>query len=340
MDLRFLRGRARLDWSYYDKRSYDQIFSVPTSPATGYSSITRNAGDLSNKGLEVSLQVVPVETPKFYWMSRFNWSKNSSKVVDLAPGVESIAIAGYSWPGIRLMEGAPYGVIWGYGYQRENSEKFLPDGSLNPAYSKYAWKQGQILIGDDGIPLWDDEQKMLANIQPDFTGNIYNTMRYGPFTLSTLFNYRKGGDILKFDLNYTITTGEASVTGHRGDTYVYKGLNANTLQPNTVELVRNRDFWLDYGAYNHHENQIEDGSFFKLQEVSLQYNLPQAIVRPLGVNVLSVYFTGYNLWINTNYSSGDVAGSNYGSTNAGGAAYHFFVQPSTRQYSFGVRTSF
>jgi hypothetical protein len=290
--------------------------------------------------LEVSLQVVPVETPKFYWSSRFNWSKNSSKVVDLAPGVESIAIAGYSWPGIRLMEGAPYGVIWGYGYQRENSEKFLPDGSLNPAYSKYAWKQGQILIGDDGIPLWDDEQKMLANIQPDFTGNIYNTMRYGPFTLSTLFNYRKGGDILKFDLNYTITTGQASITKNRGDTYVYKGLNVNTRQPNTVELVRDRAFWLEYGAYNHHEVQIEDGSFFKLQELTLQYALPQTLTQRVGVNTMSVYFTGYNLWINTDYSSGDVAGSNYGSTNAGGAAYHFFVQPSTRQYSFGVRTSF
>jgi hypothetical protein len=329
-----------VDWSYYDKKSYDQIFSVPSSPATGYSSITRNAGDLRNKGFEISLQVVPVETQNFYWTSRLNWTKNSSKVVDLAPGVNSIQIAGYWWPGLRLMEDAPYGVIWGYGYQREHSEKFLPDGSENPDYHPFAWKQGQILIGDDGFPLWDDEQKVLANIQPDWTGNIYNTMRYGPVTLSTLFNFRKGGDILKFDLNYTITRGTAGITANRGDKYTYKGLNVNTRQPNTVELTRDYDFWRDYGAYNNHENQIEDGSFVKLQELTLQYRLPDFLTSRAGLGSLDVFFSGYNLWISTDYSSGDVQGSNYGSTNAGGTAYHFFLQPSVRRYSFGIRTSF
>ncbi len=85
-ELRMIQGRARLDMSYYDKRSYDQIFSVPSSPATGYSSITRNAGDIRNKGIEATLNLVPWQAPDARWDVNLNWSRNRSTVIDLAPG--------------------------------------------------------------------------------------------------------------------------------------------------------------------------------------------------------------------------------------------------------------
>lgn len=335
LDLRGLDGRARLDFSYYNKKSFDQIFSVPSSNATGFSSITRNAGDLQNKGIEISLQTVPIRAGDFRWDLRMNYSRNRSSVIDLAPGVESIYLAGYSWPQIRIMEGVPYGVIWGYGFAREHSD---PN---DPEYKPLPKDQGQILIGDDGLPVWDDRLKVIGSTEADWMGNLYSSFQYGPVALSGVLTTRQGGQILNFDLNYTVNRGIASVTEARNSPYVYKGLNVNTRQPNTVEIIRDRDYWQDeYGYYDHHEYQIEDGSFIRLQELTLSYQVPARLLGRFGVDNMTLFASGYNLWIDTDFSYGDPQGSNYGSTNAGGAAYRFFLPPSTRRYSIGARASF
>src|SRR5262249_6909662 len=110
LELRFLEGRFRADISGDNKSSYDPIFSVPSSSVSGFTSITRNAGDLRNKGLEITLGGTPIDLGKVSWNTRLTWSKNWSEVLKLAPGVTSISLAGYSWPQIRIMEGEPYGV--------------------------------------------------------------------------------------------------------------------------------------------------------------------------------------------------------------------------------------
>lgn len=321
IELRMLRGRARLDVSYYDKRSYDQIFSVPSSAATGYTSITRNAGDLRNKGLEVSSHLVPVNSDRLRWDVRVNWSRNRSTVEALAPGVTSIPLAGYAFPQIRIMEGVPYGVIWGTGFLRN--------------------EKGQVLIGDDGLPLWDDQQKVIGNTQPDWMGNLSTSFQSGPFTISALLNTVQGGDILNFDLNYTVNLGIAKITELRGTEYVYEGVNVNTGEPNTVKIIRDQDYWMnEYGGYNKNEYQVEDGSHVRLQEVSLQYRLPTSITSRLGVDNASLVLSGHNLKIWSDFSYIDPAGSNYGASNAGGTAYRFFLPPPVRSYNIAVRASF
>ncbi|HEX7118519.1 MAG TPA: SusC/RagA family TonB-linked outer membrane protein [Longimicrobiales bacterium] len=339
LDLRGLNGRASLDIAYYDKRSYDQIFDVPASPATGYDEITRNAGDLRNKGVEVSLQLVPVQTEDFRWDLQLNYARNRSTVLELAPGVESIYLAGYSWPQIRIMAGEPYGVIWGYGYERDENGNVLiygpsaaDDGNAREAIS------GQPTT--PGYPIWDDELKVIGNIQPDWTGSLYSAFRYGPFNLAALFTTRQGGDILNFDLNYTISNGTAGITANRGDEYVYEGVNADTGEPNDQVVIRDKAFWQNYGAYNHHENFIEDGSFIRLQSLSLSYDVPSSLVSRLGMSSVQLYAQGDNLKIWTAYSYGDPLGSNYGSTNAGGNAFKFFLPPPARSFSIGLRAGF
>ena len=112
-----MAGRSG-EMSLYRKSSYDQIFSVPSSSSTGFTTISRNAGNLRNKGIELSIGGRPIETRLFSWDGRINWAKNRSEVLSLAPGVTSIYLSGYSWPQIRIMEGQPYGVIWGYGWKK------------------------------------------------------------------------------------------------------------------------------------------------------------------------------------------------------------------------------
>ncbi len=191
------------------------------------------------------------------------------------------------------------------------------------------------------MPLWDDRLKVIGTTEADWLGNLYTAFQYGPVSVSGLVTTRQGGQILNFDLNYTVARGIASVTEARNTPYVYKGLNETTRQPNTVEIIRDQEYWQDeYGYYDHHEYQIEDGSFIRLQEVSLAYQLPPSLLGRLGVEAMTLFASGYNLWIDSDFSYGDPQGSNYGSTNAGGGAYRFFLSPTTRRYSVGVRASF
>lgn len=320
-DLRFLQGRATLELSYYDKRSYDQIFSVPSTPSTGYSSITRNAGDLRNKGWEVTLQTVPFQSPNTRWDMRLNWAKNTSTVERLAPGVVSIYLAGYSWPNIQIMADEPYGVIWGNGFERT--------------------EDGQILIGEDGWPIMDDELIVLGKTQPDWFGNVYSSFRYGPFTLSGLLTHQQGGDIFDFTLNYTVGRGVHKWTLDRGTTFVYPGIRASTGQPNDIEIVRDENYFRnELGGYLRSENNVEGATNTKLQELSLQYQLPRWFLDKVGLSTGQLFLTGHNLFIWTDFSLGDPQGSNYGDTNAGGQYYHMFVAPSLRSWSLGLRTNF
>ena len=320
-DLRFLQGRAMLEFSYYDKKSYDQIFSVSSTPATGFHSITRNAGDLRNEGWEVTLQTVPFQSPNTRWDLVANWSKNRSTVKELAPGVTNIYLAGYSWPNIRIQRDEAYGVIWGNGFERT--------------------EDGQVLIGEDGWPIMDDQLIVLGNVQPDWLGNLYTSFRYGPFRLSGLINHVQGGDVFNFTLNYTVGRGVHNWTLERGSTFVYPGIRKSTGQPNDIEIVKDENYFRrELGGYLRSENNVEKGTATYLQELTLQYSLPQDILDRVGMGPTQLYVTGHNLAIWTDFSLGDPQGSNYGDTNAGGQYYHMFVAPSLSSFSVGLRTNF
>lgn len=318
LELRLLQGRVSTELTYYDRSSRDQIFAVPASDATGYGTILRNAGALRNRGVELSIGATPIQTESFSWNVRANYSRNRSSVISLAPGVESIYLAGYSYPQIRIMKDEGYGVIWGFGYERNEN--------------------GQILVSDDGMPVVSDQLSALGNIQPDWLGNVHSTFTFRSLSLSGLLDIRQGGDILNDNLYYTIPNGTAKITEQRNDQYVWQGVNANTGQPNTTAVTRDRSYWRAYALVQ--ENLIEEGSSIRLRELTLSYKLPSSLLDRIGASAMSLYLTGRNLWIDTPFSQGDPEGNTVGSNNAGGSAFYFFPAPSTRSYGVGMRVTF
>ena len=91
-DLRFFLDRIRLDFTYYNQKSLDQIVDIAISGASGYTAKTVNAGRIDNKGVEILLALTPVKTADFRWDVTFNYAKNKNKVVELAEGVENFAL--------------------------------------------------------------------------------------------------------------------------------------------------------------------------------------------------------------------------------------------------------
>lgn len=233
LELRFFGGRARADMSAYRKSSYDQIFSVPSSSVTGYTNITRNAGDLRNTGVEVTLRGRPLEIGEFSWDAGVNWARNRSEVLKLAPGVTSIGLAGYSWPQIRIMEGQPYGVIWGYGFKRNCVDP-------NPCFTTSP--SGTMLIGNDGYPIRTDELRNLGTVMPDWTGSFTSEVRFGSVAVSGLADVRHGGKLLNFETQYEVNNGRSILTNDRYTWVVHEGVNVNTGQANTVRLFKDQDY--------------------------------------------------------------------------------------------------
>jgi TonB-linked SusC/RagA family outer membrane protein len=331
LELRFFGGRAHSDVSVYRKSSYDQIFRVPSSSVTGYTSIVRNAGDLSNKGIEVSLGGRPLQFGKFSWDANVNWAMNKSKVLSLAPGVTSITLAGYSWPQIRIMEGQPYGVIWGYGWKRNCVAN-------DPCYSGVP--SGTMLISDDGYPIKSDELRNLGTVMPNWTGNITSEVHYGNFGLSGLVDVRNGGHILNFETQYEVSNGRSIFTEDRYTWTVQPGVNVNTGQPNAVRVFKDQSYYpLIYGQ-DRHESQIEPAGYAKLREISLSYRLADRFAKWMALQGATVYVTGRNLGVWSDFSLGDPEGDVYGGQNAGGQYFRQFNEPQTRSFLVGLRTLF
>jgi TonB-linked SusC/RagA family outer membrane protein len=319
LELRLLKGRASAEMTAYDKTTRDQIFAVPSSAATGYTSILRNAGDLRNRGVEFTLSGTPIQTSAVTWNVRANWAKNRSSVVELAPGVTNIYLAGYSYPQIRIMKDEGYGVIWGFAYERNAA--------------------GEVLVGNNGMPIPSRSLSSIGNIQPDWIGNLQSGVTYRGISLSGLVDIRHGGDILNFEKWYTVPQGTAKVTEQRNDMYVYPGVNATTGQPNTVAVRRDRAYYTAW-ATAVQENLVEDGSYVKLREATLAWQVPPRLLGHAAMQSLQLYFTGHNLMMDTPFTSGDPEGNTVGSDNAGGTALHFFNTPTTRSYTFGLRANF
>jgi outer membrane receptor protein involved in Fe transport len=331
LELRLFGGRARANLSVYRKSSYDQIFSVPSSSVTGYTSIVRNAGDLRNNGVELSLGGRPIEIGDFSWDVNVNWAKNKSKVLSLAPGVTSIYLSGYSWPQVRIMEGQPYGVIWGYGWKRN----CVAD---DPCFDNVP--EGTVLISDDGLPIKSDELRNLGTVMPNWTGSVSTQFNFKNFGLSALVDVRNGGKILNFETQYEVTNGRSIFTADRYTWTVEQGVNINTGEPNAVRVFKDREYYRNLYGQDRHENQIEPAGYTKLREVSVSYRLGDALAQRLSLQGATVYLTGRNLAVWSDFSLGDPEGDVYGGQNAGGQYFRQFNAPQTRSFVFGVRTIF
>ncbi|MEX2370392.1 MAG: hypothetical protein WD578_05240 [Bacteroidales bacterium] len=175
IDARMFQSRIDLSASYFNNTTFDQIMPLQVSQATGYNSLYINAGEMLNKGVELSLGLVPVRTPEFEWSLRANYTKVQNEVVELYEGLDALDIQRAPFGGVvlRASVGDPYGQLWGH--------DFLYDDEGN----KVILANGYYAQTPDLVPL--------GSILPDYTVGIRNTFAYKNFDFSFLIDIRKGG---------------------------------------------------------------------------------------------------------------------------------------------------
>ena len=296
-------NRVTLDASLYSKSTRNQIFDVEISGASGFDRKWVNAGEISNKGLEALLGINILESPTgLRWSTTFNYARNRSRVVDLAPDVETIVLAtgGFGDVVVEARKGQPYGAIRGYRYLRDAQGRHITTA---------------------GRPMAEDTLSVLGNIQPDWTGGWGNQLAFGNFSLNTLLDIRRGGELYSVTNMFGEYAGvlENTIQGREVDWdnpgIVFDGIDVVTGQPNT----RNRTAEAFYhGQFGRTERYVYDAGYVKLREVRLSFDLPSTWAsRIMGAQSASLALTGRNLKMWTNvpnidpefaYSSGNDQG--------------------------------
>lgn len=286
----FLNNRLSIDLAYYNTNSIDQILNVQTSAASGYEYQLINAGKINNRGLEIQLNGVPLKTSDFKWDVNVNYATNRSKVIALdAEGLLTRYVIGTAGPQIVAEVGERYGAIYGGAYRRN--------------------KNGNILVGDNGLPLRDPTNKILGYFQPDWTGALTNTFSYKHLTLSVLIDASFGASLYSSSAATGTRAGVYANTvfgrsaefggltwtdangNIRDDGVIFEGVNVNTGQANDIKISAESYYNASNGI---HEKYVYDASYIKLRNISLSYTFDPKAIRKLGLYGLRITAVAHN----------------------------------------------
>ncbi len=312
--------RITVDATYYNKVTRDQIIPLTVAPATGFSSAVINAGKVTNRGIEMSITAKPLRMANgFQWTSTVNWVRNRNKVDSLAPGLAATQIAAQWGAEIQAREGEPYGVLWGYAYERDTVT-----GKLFTA---------------GGLPIQTTSKRILGNVNPDWTGGWSNEFRYKSVSLSTLLDARRGGQNFSIGNWWGQYAGilESTLKGREVDWnnpgLVVDGIDKATGKPNTVNVTA-EDY--NHSVYPVPEAALYNSGFIKLREVRMSWEVPASLASKMRASGLNIALVGRNLMTWTDFPNYDPENST--SAGNGGQGFDMGAMPTTRQ--FGINLSF
>ncbi len=253
-DWRFLDNRIGFDVTYYHINSKDQFIELPAPSGSGYTSYYVNAGSIVNKGIELTMNAVPIKTEDFSWQTALNYAQNTNKVEKLHDDLRNPITTG---------------VAEGY------DSKFVKDGSIGDIYV-YKFKrdsQGRIMLDDDSKPRKTETTELIGNANPDWSLGWSNNLTYKGFSLGILFSAKFGGKV--------VSQAEAMLDGYgvskrTADARDAGGVEIDAVDKdgNAVSKISARDYYTTIGGRNGiKEPYVYDRTNIRLSQLSLSYTL-------------------------------------------------------------------
>ena len=285
LDFGVLDNRVLLTADAYQSETSNLLLGRTLPWTTGYTSQLQNVGAVTNRGVELSLSTVNIDTDFFGWETTLNVSANRNEVSQLYGGLTELSA------GSSTQVGEPLGTFVGFKvlglYQPGEACLVITPSECQPGEYKLQDTDGNKVINNS-------DRVNLGNPQADYYGGLNSNMRFGPVTLDAFLNFSVGNEIYNSSMRYLGLVGGAS--NERADRSLRRWTpqNQNTDVPRANAL---RDNTRLYSAY------IEDGTFVRLQTLSLSYQVPTGLVPAVEAARLTV--TGQNLWIATDYSGYD-----------------------------------
>ena len=354
LELRFFNGRLGVDYAYYDNKSINQIITPRLSQTTGYILLSTNAGDITNKGMELSISGTPISKKDFSWDMMLNISGNRGKLQNLITGTSVLYVTDVQ---VGTAKAASFN---GGNYMAISGSKWTRDSKGNV-----------VVDADTGMPISDNATTYeVGNRESTFIGGLSNSFRYKNLSFSFLFDFRVGGDIYNgtdnimtnagmslrsldresLTLTGVVQTGTETIDGKtvpvysEPRTFEYKAgqmYNFKGQQTSGDYIIRN--YWSDTYYGKETANYLVKTNWLRLRSLSINYSLPAKLLAKQKVlKDVSFNLTGTNLWLLTNYKGLDpensVAGS--GVTGSSSVGIDYAGVPSTAGVSFGINVKF
>lgn len=333
LEARFLNNRLGLDATWYKSNATNQIIGISLDPFSGYNSKLVNAGDIQNKGIEMTLRARPIENENFTWDMEFNYSANENTIEELAEDVTQYSLGGFDNFNIMAEVGGDYGVIIGSKFRRVEDES-------SPFF-------GRILVDSDGLPLASTDKHVLGSQQPDALLGITNILKYKNFSFSFLLSASIGGEIFSGTNHALQRSGLAAVTAPNGqrENIVFNGVvddGSGNLSENTVGATPQNYFAALTGRSGNlgiNEAFVYDATHVRLRNVNLTYTFSKEFLDKTPFTGLSVGASANNVWMISNDLNGvDPEAVNATASNANG--FENLAPPTTRTVFLNISAKF
>ena len=331
LDASFFRGRLTLTADYYDKVTHNAINTVVLPDDMGQSSGLRNAAEIQNRGIEVTLGATPVDVNDFYWKADLTLSHNKAVINKLGDIESEYMELGTGWGNAfyRFYEGQPIGTIYGLRSLGTWSTADYYDDSIvkpeNVRPGSYRYDD----INPDGI-INADDYTIIGNGQPKFNWGLNNTLNYKGFDLSFFFIGYHGFDIYNYPM--ARLTSQLAPVPLLAERWV-AGTNENA---KIASFGANRDAITSYDSVAS-STFVEKGDFIKLKSLTFGYTFPSKWMEKAHVSSLRAFLSVKNVFTITGYSGNDpeMAVSNPLRPGLDAGAY-----PGKREFIFGLNVSF
>lgn len=330
IDIGLCQQRLQIGIDLYDNQTKDLLLDAKTKLYTGYPSIIKNIGKTRNRGVELTINTVNIDTKNFTWETGFNISHNQNKVVQLA-GVDYFTTAsawasksefneddfqvkvgqsvgnmyGYKWIGLYTVEDFTYDDATKR-YTLKPNIPYDPDNYPKPGYNKFA-------DTDNNGKITSADKQVIGNYTPVLYGGLTNTFTYRAIDFSFALNFSIGNEVYNANRLYftKMTNRYRNALANVAERFTYideqgqniftnperlAARNANRQQQTSVEGAGNIKF---------HSQAVEDGSYLRLSNITLGYTLPKPIVNRLSLSSVRCYTSAYNLLLLTRYSGFD-----------------------------------
>lgn len=332
-DLRLLSNRLRVGFTYYENKINDMLVGVTLAASTGFAAKYTNAARMQNKGIEADLSFDVLRRGAFKWTANAIFSRNRNKVLSLA-GTQSVLLTGIeNFMDVRAVEGQPIGVFWS---------------------SKYALNDdGTRKLDANGFPTAAPVSGVIGNPNPDWTGSLGSTFSYKKLSLELLFETSQGTDFYAGSRSVMYSFGTHADTGNEVTltqdlkTYAGKVIPAGSTVRGNIQdfgagpVLLNEAYYTSLGGGfgSLKEQFIEDGSWTRLRQASLNYHLDSPVFRQK-TKLQSVDFavSGRNLILWTKVKGIDPDTNLTGTFT--GRGFDYFNTPNTRSLLFTVKITY
>ncbi|MDH5379806.1 MAG: TonB-dependent receptor [Cyclobacteriaceae bacterium] len=299
--------KVDFELGYFYQNTTDLLYGRPLPRTTGFAIVQENLGNIENKGLEINIRSVNVESNDFLWKTNFNIAFTKNKVLSLIDVNDEPLPQGFA---SAIIIGEPLNTFYGL--------KFM---GVDPTTGESIFED----YNGDGSSTTDDNQ-VIGDHNPDFYGGFTNTFSYKGLSLDVFFQFVQGVDVYNYSQGFAMFPGSPwGLNTSLLDRWQNPGDITDIPKLSTVRGLNGAD----------NSRFLEDGSYVRLKNIKLSYEFPQDLISKAKIKNLTVYALGSNILTFTKYTGADPEISSLANTSTAKGT-DFLSFPQAKMYSIGL----